>query len=95
MRLSKIDFRFLFYTPKNRQSKKNNAIFYVATFTGPIPKFFDRNPAPAISGILANYAFRLYITSVAYSMWLSLVKSCTLWNINIYILILNRILLLA
>ena len=30
-----------------------------------------------------------------YSMWLSLVKSCTLWNINIYILILNIILLLA
>ena len=30
MRPSKIDFRFLFYTPKNRQSKKKN-IFYVAS----------------------------------------------------------------
>ena len=60
----KNNFRFLFYTPKNIQSKKKNAIFYVATFTGPIRKFFDQNPAPAISGILANYAFRFYITSV-------------------------------
>ena len=63
MRPPKIDFRFLFYTPKNIQSKKKKNI-YVAAFTGPIPKFFDRNPAPVISGILAHYAFRLYITSV-------------------------------
>ena len=49
---------------KKHTIEEKNAIFYVATFTGPIPKFFDQNPAPAISGILANYAFRFYITSV-------------------------------
>ena len=25
-----------------------NALFYVATFIGPIPKLFDRNPAPFV-----------------------------------------------
>ena len=44
--------------------EKKNTLFYVATFTGPIPKLFDRNPAPAILGILANYAFRRYISYI-------------------------------
>ena len=55
---------FILHPKKHTIEEKKNVIFYAATFTGPIPKFFDRNPAPAISGILANYAFRLYITSV-------------------------------
>ena len=63
MRPSKIDFRFLPQKTDN-QRKKTTFFMLLANFTGPIPKFFDRNPAPAISRILANYAFRLYITSV-------------------------------
>ena len=57
-------FQIFILHPKKHTIEEKNDIFYVATFTGPIPKFFDRNPSPPISGILANYAFRLYITSV-------------------------------
>ena len=52
-------FQIFILHPKKHTIEEKNAIYYVATFTGPIPEFFDRNPAPAISGILANYAFRL------------------------------------
>ena len=35
MRPPKIDFRFLFYTPKNMELQKNT--LFLCTFTGPIP----------------------------------------------------------
>ena len=58
-------FQIFILHPKKHTIEEKNAIFDVATFTGPIQKFFDRTPAPAISEILVNYAFRLYITSVS------------------------------
>ena len=45
MRPQKIDFRFLFYTLKNiaiANRRKRKCRIYIATFTGPVPKFFDQ-----------------------------------------------------
>ena len=59
-------FQIFILHPKKHtiEEKKTPFFMYLATFTGPMPKLFYRNPAPAISWILANYAFRLYITFV-------------------------------
>ena len=59
-------FQIFILHPKKQTIKEKKTTFFMllANFTGPIPKFFDRNPAPSISRILANYAFRLYITSI-------------------------------
>ena len=61
-------FQIFILHPKKHTIEEKNAIFYVATITGPILKFFDQNPASAISGILANYAFRLYICTSVFNV---------------------------